>query len=243
MTGQGVSESRRGARGRGRRWGALAVLLFGLTLLPLWALWGAGEEAPLDFRPSLWVAWSGRGGMPALAVTGFSPEAPREAWVLLPGEDGGGTFLEKGLTRSGVETLSEFLMPPGAAFSRSGERLGHKLVIRRLTLCQAPRGKTSGEDLARSLAREGSALQRCVPQGRKEEGGGHCWAGTLGEGNFFLERIAADHWQGEWQGREGHPRLRFRYPATGVLEVTWNGEQILHLPQIMPGGWRRVPLP
>ncbi|MGN0867344.1 MAG: hypothetical protein ACI4SG_06700 [Oligosphaeraceae bacterium] len=219
----------------------MALLLLGLSLLPLWALWGASEEAPLDFRPALWVAWSGRGGTPALAVTGFSPEAPREAWILLPGEGGAGASLWEGLARSGVETASEFLVPPGAAFARSAERLGENLAIRRLTLCEAPRGKTPGDSLAQALAREGGALQRCAP--RREEDGGYLWEGTLGEGGFSLRRPAPGEWQGLWQGREGEPRLDFRYPATGVLEVTWNGRRILQLPQTTPGGWRRLPLP
>ena len=239
MTEKGPAERRKGFSRKSRS--GLAFLLLGLSLLPLWALRGGSEDHPLDFRPSLWVGWSGRGGMPALAVTGLSPESPREAWILLPGEGGAGTFLQEGMERSGVETASEFLVPPRAAFSRGVERLGESLRIRRMTLCEPLRGKNPGETLALEVAREGGALQRCSPC--RDGAGGCLWQGTLGEGSFSLERPAPGEWQGSWQNRAGDSLLCFRYPATGVLEVLWKGERVLLLPQTMPGGWRRVPLP
>ena len=82
------------------RWVPWCVLFTGMLLGPLWALFGGSAENPLDFRPCLWVAWSGEGGVPALAVVGLSAEFPREAWILLPGEGRAGQYLWEGMRRS-----------------------------------------------------------------------------------------------------------------------------------------------
>lgn len=226
------------------RWVPWCVLFTGMLLGPLWALFGGSAENPLDFRPCLWVAWSGEGGVPALAVVGLSAEFPREAWILLPGEGRAGQYLWEGMRRSGVEAASEFLVPSGRGFAKGAEGLASHLRIRRFSLCLPLRGKVPAESLALELAQKGCALQRLPPLQEGEAGKGPLWQGPLGQGTIALRRPAAGQWHGEWRPHgEDLPFLVFDFGKSGVLTVAGRKGELLRLPQATPGGWRRIPLP
>lgn len=214
----------------------------GLLALPSWSFWAGKGGAVVPSCAVLWCAWSGEGGVPALALTNCPGAAsPLEAMVLLPGEGRAGACLREGLRQSGVADLGECFLPPGAAFAHSAEQLCREMTVRRLSQAVPLRGKSAGETLAGSLGAGGTALGRVVPA--KSGEGEVLWEDFWCGGVLRVWRKGVE-WRGEWlpAGAET-PFVSFRYGATGETVVRYAaGRVLLTLPQCSPGGFLRIPI-
>ncbi len=222
-------------------WG---FVVLGLLGLPAWSFWAGkgGTGAVASSGTVLWCAWSGEGGAPALALTGSSGSgSPLEARVLFPGEGRAGAYLREGLRQSGVADIGECLLPPGATCARSAEQLFREMTVRRLSLAVPFRGKTAGEEMAKTLGGEGTALGRLAPA--KTEAGEVLWEDFWSGGLLRIWRKGAS-WRGEWAPAGTQmPFVRFYYGETGETVVqNAAGRTLLTLPQRAPGGFLRIPL-
>jgi hypothetical protein len=223
-------------------WG---FVVLGLLALPAWSFWaGKGGNGVVGSSGAvLWCAWSGEGGAPALALTGCpGTGSPLEALVFFPGEGRAGAYLREGLRQSGIADLGECFLPPGAPCARSTEQLCREMTVRRLSLAVPLRGKTAGEELAKTLGTKGTTLGRLSPA--KPESGEALWEdSSWGGGVLRIWRKGAS-WRGEWfpAGAEA-PLLRFYYGETGETTVQdAAGRTLLTLPQRAPGGFLRIPM-
>ncbi len=223
-------------------WG---FVVLGLLALPAWSFWaGKGGNCVVGSSGAvLWCAWSGEGGAPILALTGCPGiGSPLEALVFFPGEERSGAYLRECLRQSGIADLGECFLPPGATFTRSTEQLCCEMTVRRLSLAVPLRGKTVGEELAKTLGTKGTALGRLSPA--KPESGEALWEdSSWGGGVLRIWRKGAS-WRGEWcpAGAEA-PFVTFYYGETGETVVQdATGRTLLNLPQRAPGGFLRIPM-
>ena len=217
--------------------GAALGLLF---LLPVSALIGA-TDIQTDDKPYFLIAWGGDGGIPALALVGHLPEAPREATILLPGSGSAGASLRVALQNSGINTLTALFLPTGAPFPKGANALLKGLSPRRLIVAEDSRSRTDWQSIVDAIQEQGASLEKLQPANVR------IWTAPLPGQWMLTYRKLPDSEIAGTLSQEGYPvAYRFENLVTGeFLLKRKNGEQTAILatfPHYNRAGSRKVPL-
>ena len=217
--------------------GAALGLLF---LLPVSALIGA-TDIQADGKPYFLIAWGGDGGIPALALVGHLPEAPREATILLPGSGSAGASLRVALQNSGINTLTALFLPTGAPFPKGANALLKGLSPRRLIVAEDSRSRTDWQSIVDATQEQGASLEKLLPAN------GRIWTAPLpGQWTLTYQKLPDSEITGVLKQEGNNISYRFENLATGEFILERHaGEQkntLANHPHCNKAGSRKIPL-